>query len=188
MRRRQGAFTLLELLVVMSLLGLVAVGFGYLYANSQQFLAQSVAISATQGEASFALEHIKRQLLRVNWVLVFGTDRIAFRYDPRPFATQTPQVDDDQWDGYRLNGTILNLVRSIALTDDTNGDGVANGGDDPADVPAGGEVIARNITAITFERNNTRRVTVNVTAEQAAAGGGTQKTELTAVIGLKGIF
>ena len=61
--RNAKAFTLVELVVALSLVGVVALSFAYLYVASQRFLVQSLNASNAQGEASFVVEHIKRNML-----------------------------------------------------------------------------------------------------------------------------
>ena len=60
--RGEKGFTLLESVVVLSLLGLVALSFAYLFSTSQRSLVQSTNFASSQTDASFALEHIKRHL------------------------------------------------------------------------------------------------------------------------------
>ena len=61
--RPRGGFTLLEAVVVISLLSIVGLSFAYLLTTSQRFLIQSTDAAANQSDAAFALEHIKRHLM-----------------------------------------------------------------------------------------------------------------------------
>ncbi len=163
-------FTLLEVVVGVALLGLVALGFAFLATNAQRYLIQSMGASASQGEATIALEHIKRHLTVATAVAqppvgdppANQTAFLEFTWQPR--AGQAARTSR-----YELNNNNLRFIPDVA--------------------DAGAfENIARGIQALTFTRNNAGRVTVDATAEQAAADGEIRRMQLQTVISPRGIF
>ena len=162
-------FTLLEVMVAMGLVGVVGLSFAHLYVNSQRYLTQSILVSETQGEASFAMEHIKRQLLNAVALAVPPEGAPPPQTTTLNFTVQRrivipPENINAQ---YQLNGTTLMYFE-------------AGGGFIP---------IARNITAITFTRNSRTQLGVVIIARrQTAPGGDVGQTRLEAVINLRGML
>ena len=151
--------TLLEILIAMTLLGLVLGSFAYLAGAAQRFLVQSVNISASQGEASFALEHIERNLQRATAValpLNVGDSGPTLEFTWQPTLALAPRNSR-----YQLVGTDLRFTADIAV-------GTV-------------EVIARNIAQITFTRVNTGDISIDVQAVRASAGDSRDTTLRTSV-------
>lgn len=163
-------FTLLEVVVGVTLLGLVALGFAFLSTNAQRYLIQSMGASASQGEATIAIEHIKRHLTVATDVLqppvanppANQTLVLEFTWQPR--ANQAVRTSR-----YELNNNNLRFIPNVANA-------------------AVFEVIARGVRNLTFTRNNAGRVTVDVTAEQRAPDGEVRQMQLQTVISPRGIF
>ena len=161
-----GGFTLLELAVVMSLMGVVGLSFAHLYVNSHRYLAQGVLASAAQGEASYAVEHIKRYLLQAVNVT-----------RPLPGATSSELDFRVRWNAmsdppagilaqYRVQNRILEFRQA----------------------PGNWTPVARNITGITFTRVSLVRLKINITAQTMNyPGGDAQTSQLVAEVGLRGM-
>lgn len=164
-KKRSLGLTLVEILIAVSLLGLVAVSFAYLYGVSQRFLVQSVNFSASQGEASFALEHIQRNLQRATAVPLpanVGDAGTTLEFTWQPDIAAAVRTSR-----YQMNGTNLEFVADTA------------GG--------GAEVIARSIAAITFTRATQSTVDIEVRAERTSAGD-TRETILRTAVSPRGLF
>ena len=157
--------TLIEILIAVTLVGVVAVSFAYLYGVAQRFLVQSVNFSSTQGEASFALEHIQRNLQRATAVALpadVGDSGATLEFTWQPDINAAVRTSR-----YQLSGTNLEFVADTA------------GG--------GAEVIARNIAAVTFTRASSSTFNIVVQARQSAAGD-TRETTLRTTVSPRGLF
>ena len=160
-------FTLIELLMAITLVGMVVLSFGALQGIAHSFFFQSAGMANAQGEASYGMLHIKRNLTRANRVILSSPTFIFFRYDHRGIAagTATPaDLNDDEWDYYRLNETTL-LYRN-------NFSGAVPNGEIPA-LPVFGvgvdpneEIIARGVTALAFTQVSPYEVDVDMTVQQ----------------------
>ena len=100
----------MELVIASALLGIVGLSFGFIYTTAQRFLIQSANFTGAQGEASFALEHIKRYLLLATVVTnpaaagaPLNLSGGVFTFTWQPTVTSAATVTSR----YRLNGTNL---------------------------------------------------------------------------------
>lgn len=152
--------TLLELVLGVALIGLVSLSFAFLYGNAQRNLVQSVNAVATQSESSFALEHIKRNLSRATDILI---PAVGANGDTVQFRFQDALAGNAVTAEYTLAGTDLRY--------------------DPDTGTAGTEIIARNITDLSFDRTDRAVVRVTVTSQQ-----GGQADQLQATITARGVF
>ncbi len=163
--RFQRGLTLIELVVVISLLGVVALSFAFLFSSSQRFLAQSMNATSAQGEASYALEHIRRFLFLATDIAVpaEGANGAALQFTWQPTAVggAVATVTSD----YRLNGTRLEFRRTAG---------------DPY------ELIAQGIDAINFNRTARASVEVTLTARRTSAQD-TRRTQLRTTVNPRGI-
>ena len=165
-------FTLLEAIIVVTLLGLVGQTFGYLASLSQRLMIQSMGSSTSQGEAAFALEHIKRYVTLATAITVPAAvggsgDELQFTWQPSSAVGVNPRTSR-----YYVAGTDL-------MFDPDTGVGGAD------------EIIARGIqtgVAITdiFTRAVAGTVSVNVTARKTT-GGNTQEMHLQTNISPRGL-
>ena len=145
--------TLLEILLTTAMVALVGLTFAGIYITSQRFLIQSTIFSSSNSEATFAIEHMKRRIVRANRLYIYlpaagefvGT-KLAIRYDHKTGGAQTPNdVNDDEWDCYSLQGdSTLRYSNNFHGPQPPSG---ANQGRNPPPEPdmSGAEVIARNI-------------------------------------------
>ncbi len=155
-------FTLLEAIIAVGLLGLVGVSFAYLFSMSHRLMIQSMNSSTSQGEAAFALEHIKRHLMVATAVATpvapvppatsASGPELTFRW--RRSAGQLELQSD-----YTLDG--INQLQVVITT--YNADETVNN-------VAPAEIIARGIRAITFTRATSGMISVNVTARKTTGG------------------
>ena len=179
MRRREGytvrregrdlkGFTLLESVIVISLLGLVTLSFGYLFSTAQRFMIQSINFTSTQTDASFALEHIRRHLTTATAITVpaAGASGATLEFTWRPTTAEAARTSR-----YELGGTGNTDLRFIPDTT----------------VAGTFEVIARGIQTITFNRATAGSVAVDVTA-QRSGGGDMRQTRLQTTINPRGLF
>ncbi len=180
-------FSLLEVVLGVTLLGLVALGFAFLATNAQRYLIQSMLVSGSQGEATIALEHIKRHLSAATEIHVPpiapppGSQSVVLEFTWQPRAGQAPRTSQ-----YLLDGGTLWFVPDRALL--PPGPVVPN-----PNRPDLFENIARGIQTLAdrppFTRNPAGRVTVDLTAEQTSADGEEVRRErLQTVISPRGIF
>ncbi len=168
---RAGGFTLLEVLIVVILLGIVGLSFGYLYTTAQRFMIQSLNFTGTQNEASFALEHIKRNLLVATAIAqpTAGNPGTTLEFTYQLTDPANPNgAPLNRTSRYQLTGSTVEFVPNTANA------GVI-------------ELVARNVSAITFERTNATTVRVNVTAQQTS-GGDTRNTRLETTVTPRGVF
>ncbi len=209
MKKCLSGFTLLEVLLAVSLVGLVGLSLMAVTGTSQRYLLQSMSITASQSEAAYALEHMRRHLQLANRIVPYddagnpltGTpltfNRIAFRYDHRSIAggAATPgdvsddptpnNVNDDEWDYYGLDtqNNILYYRRDFIP-------GPFAGPGDPANPGfTGAEVIARGVSppgAGLFTLGGTSQLTIDLVSQQAA-GTENRQTRSTTVIRPRGI-
>lgn len=160
--RFQRGLTLIELVVVISLLGVVALSFAFLCSSSQRFLVQSMNATSTQGEASYALEHIRRFLFLATDIAVpaEGANGAVLQFTWQPTAAGAAVTSD-----YRLTGTNLEYRQT-----------------------AGGayEVIARGIDAINFNRPARSSVEITLTARRTSAQD-TRRIQLRTTVNPRGI-
>lgn len=148
MRARRG-FTLMELLIAMTLIGVVALSFAFLYTAAQRFLIQSINASDAQGECSFAIEHIKRNVLladEITFPAVGQNDTgLTFRI-PRldqPGEPANYWWNEDSRELMYVHGDVAPIVL---------------------------ERVARGITAVDFSRPEEALVIVRITARTASVG------------------
>ena len=172
-----GGFTLMEAMIVVTLLGIVGLSFAALMVMSQRFMSQSVSFSNSQGDASFALEHIKRYVTLATAITVPAAgasgNQLTFRWRPR--AGQLERESD-----YTLNGTDLRVVVTTF-----NNNGTVNN-------VAAPERVARGIQSAGFPNIFTRdtagrTITVNITA-RGTSGGDTRDTRLQTTFSPRGLF
>ena len=158
-------FTLLEAIIVVTLLGLVGLSFAFLSSMSQRFMIQSMNSSVSQGDAAFALEHIKRHVTAATAITMpaEGTSGPQLEFTWQPGVADAARTSRY---AYLANG-------NLRFTPDT-----ANG--------AVLEVIAQGITDLTFDRALAGTVTVTVKA-QKTSGGNTGEMQLQTNISPRGI-
>lgn len=171
-RRGRFGFTLLEVMIVVVLLGIVGLSFGYLYTAAQRFLIQSVNFTGTQNEASIALEHIKRNFLVATAIAqpTAGNPGSTLEFTwqaPDPLNPNGPPLLRTSL--YQLNGSALDYDDNTAVA------GVSDPG------------IARNISALVFTRTNATTVAINLTSQQSS-GGDTRQTRLETTVTPRGVF
>ena len=167
--RRESGFTLVELGVALGLIGVVGLSFAYLYVSAQRQMIQSLNFTSAQGEASFALEHMKRYLTLAKDVTqppnlaapANQTDTLEFTWRPTLSAP-------DQTSRYELSGTDLRFISNIAS-------------------PGTFETIARNIEQVQFTRLSAGMVSLQVTS-QRTSGGDTRQTRLETTVSPRGLF
>lgn len=160
----RAGFSLMELVVGLSLMGLVALSFAFLYGASQRHLIQNMNFVASQGEAGFGLEHVKRHLMLATAV---GTPSIGNTAGQLEFTWQPTIQSAAITSRYTLVNGDLRFTR---------------------DVSAGGfEVVARDIDAVAFERPQKAGVVVDVTARRTA-GGDVRQMNLRTTISPRGIL
>lgn len=126
-RRSDGqGMTLLELVVVLSLIGVVGLAFGFLYTSSQNFLIQSLDATSAQGEASFALEHIRKNLTLATAIATpaVGANGTTLTFTSTPTAgaaavTSTYQLNNNGNLEFRGNaaGAFQVIARDIQVQD-----------------------------------------------------------------------
>ena len=161
----RNGFTLIEILMAVLLIGVVSLSFGALQGIAHTFFFQSVGMANAQGEASYAMLHMKRNISKANRVVIISPTQLSFRYDHRSITagTATPtDMNDDEWDYYRLNGTTLEYMNNFTAGP------VAGGGDVTAIaiVIDGEEVIARGVTALAFTQASPAEVDIDLTVQQ----------------------
>lgn len=166
--KRHG-FTLAELVIAISLLGIVGVSFAYLYTAAQRYMIQSVNFTATQTEASFALEHMKRYLTLAS--------AIVQPPEGNPPANQSAQLEftwrqtiagADQTSRYELQGNELRFIPNVAQ--------------------AGAfETVARSVEQVQFTRVSPGMVRLDVTSSQNS-GGDARQTRLQTIVSPRGLF
>ena len=167
---RRSGFTLLEVTVTALLLGMVGLSFAYLYMAAQRFTIQSLHFTGTQNESSFALEHIKRNLLLATAiaqppnVAAPGNTTTSLQ-----FTWQRNFTAPVQTSCYTLPPNTTDL-----LFYETCGAGTP-------------DVVARNILSATFTRANVSQVDIVVQSQQAS-GGDTQTTRLQTSVSPRGVF
>ena len=159
-------FTLLESVIVMSLLGIVGLSFAYLFTTAQRFMVQSVNLTSSQGDAAFALEHIKRYLSTATAVAQPVTG--AGAGNVLEFTWQPTSLVAARTSRYVLSGTDLRFIP------------------DTADVGTF-EVVSQGITTITFNRATAGTISIDVTA-QRTSGGDTRQMRLQTNISPRGLF
>ena len=156
-------FTLIEAVIVVTLLGIVGLSFAFLSSMSQRFMTQSLNASASQGDAAFALEHIKRKLTAATAVTMPAEGAAGSQLE---FTWQQSVTDPVVTSRYELNGTDLRFIP------DTSGGGF--------------EAVSQGITNILFDRALAGTVTVSVTARKTS-GGDTREMRLQSNISPRGI-
>ena len=140
-------FTLLEAIIVVTLLGVVGLSFAFLSSMSQRMMIQGMDSSTSQGDAAFALEHIKRNLTAATSVGVpaEGASGPALEFDWQPKVADAVRTSR-----YEVVG------EELRFTPDTGGGGF--------------EVVSRGIINILFDRALAGTVSINVTARKTTGG------------------
>ena len=179
--------SLIEILVVISLLGFLGLGFTGIYLAANRYLIQDTATIFSQGDASFATDHIKRKLVQANHLILLGNTKIVFRFDPIFPGTPT-DFSDDQWVGYRLNGNLLEFVPNLGIPGNvtpTEGDLNAAAAESlpvaRGILPPGGEIPAL------FELPAETLLKVDLTV-QKETGGESHKTHLKTRVSPRGVL
>lgn len=82
--------SLIEVVLAAAMVGLVALAFAGIYAASQRYLIQDVNITASQGDASYAIDHMTRHLIQATTVTLDSTStQITFDWNPTPTSALT---------------------------------------------------------------------------------------------------
>lgn len=173
--RHLTGFTLLESIIVISLLGLVGLSFAYLYTTAQRFTIQSVNATSTQTDAAFALEHIKRNLTPATAIVTPATvaPAVGSSGNTLEFTWQMSATTPVRTSRYEVNGTDLRFIPNTAAAGTF-------------------EVIARGIQtggtlSPLFSRATAGTVSIDVTA-QKTAGADTRKMRLQTNVSPRGLF
>ncbi len=163
---RRSGFTLLEMMVTAILLGMVGLSFAYLYMAAQRFTLQSLSFTTTQNEASFALEHIKRNLLLATAI---ATPTVGAQGSTLQFTWQPNFSASAQTSCYTLTGTNLLFYPT------TCGSGTV-------------ETVARNILSVNFNRVNVSRVDIVVQSSRTSGVDTARTTRLQTSVSPRGVF
>ncbi len=156
---------MLESIIVISLLGLVGLSFAYLFSMSQRFMIQSMDSATSQGDAAFALEHIKRHLMvatAVGQPPAGGQDNVLeFTWQPTSvLAARTSRYDVTA-------GGDMRFIPDTSV-------GVF-------------EVVSRGIISLRFLRPTAGTINVEVTARKTT-GGDSRDMRLQTSISPRGLF
>ncbi len=165
MKRRPRGFTLLESVVGISLLALVGLSFAYLLTTSQRFLVQSTNAASSQTDASFAVEHIKRNLTTATNIAqpAAGTSGSTLEFTWQPTAATAVRTSR-----YEVQGTDLRFIP------DTTAAGTF-------------ERIAQGIQTLLFDRSTAGTVVIEVTARRTS-GGDSRDMRIVTAISPRGVF
>ena len=107
--------SLVEVLITAVLIGFLGLSFAAIYVTANRFFIQDSTIVLSQGDASFAVDHIRRKIMVANRLVRLTDAKVAFRYDPNPLTTTPTPPGDYRWAGYRLNGTSLEFVPNLGV-------------------------------------------------------------------------
>ena len=142
-------FTLLEAIIVVTLLGVVGLSFAFLSSMSQRLMIQGMDSSTSQGDAAFALEHIKRNLTAATSVGVpaEGASGPALEFDWQPTVADAVRTSR-----YEVASGELRFIPDFGNS------------------PGAFEVVSRGITNILFDRALAGTVSINVTARKTTGG------------------
>ena len=188
MQRRSG-LTLVEVMLAAALMGIVGFGLVAIIGTAHRFMLQSAGMASTQGEASYAHEHLKRYMALANKIIQYNpsgsppsSSSFAIRYDHRSITggTATPlDSTDDEWDyyGYDSAGKILYYKQNFVPGASAN---PANPGF------SSGQIIARNVTALTFTLTSPDRMDVDITVTKQI-GTQSRSSRVTSTISPRGI-
>ena len=189
--------SLLEILLVVILFGFLVISFTAIYLAANRYLIQDTAAGLAQGDAAFAVDHIKRKLIGANRLVQLADAEIVFRFEPN-FPGTPADFSNDQWAGYRLNGNALEFVPDVNPSTDTNGDGSVDAGDDPIEANLNGAAaesppVARGVLApggsvpALFARPSDTLLKVDLTV-QKSTGGNSRQTRLKSAVSLRGVL
>lgn len=184
--------SLVEILITAVLIGFLGLSFAAIYITANRFLIQDSTIVLSQGDASFAVDHIRRQIMVANRVVKFtGVDaKVAFRYDPVFPGTPT-DFSDDRWAGYRLDGDVLNFVADLGVPGTTDPTDVTGTAESPpvarGVVAPGGTVEGGTAPALfTLEGSSGTLLMIDLTV-QKIAGKETRQTRLKSRVSPRGV-
>ncbi len=160
--------TLLEVVLAAALVGIVGLAFVALYPAANRYLLQSSEFATNQGEAGFAMEHMRRHLLRATGVLnpTVGNSSSSIQF------TWQPTLTSNATSSYQLNpadNTLLEFQSNIG---------------------AAWEPIARHVVGLTFGHPNKAQVKITLQVQQTNLPG--QPTlptpfELNTTVTLRGV-
>ncbi|GEM_PF-2640836 len=178
--RSHNGLTLMEILLATALVSLVGLSFAAIYGSSQHYMIQDIDSSLAQGDASYAMDHMKRHLERATTFNVVTAIRIDFDWWPNGAGAPVPS-------SYRLNGNLLEY--RLDAGEDTNGNGILDPGEDTngngiLDAATPWEVLIQGVTALTFTRVNSFTVTIDMTVKEGKA----QPVQLTANVVPVGMY
>ena len=159
MHRVSRGLTLLEVVLAAALLGIVGLAFVAIYPAAHRYLLQSMEFSTNQGEAGFAMEHIRRHLMKATAVTLpaVGISGGTVQFTWIPALAASPVTSS-----YQLNGQTVEYVEGAASP----------------------EPIARNVTGLTFTRPNNAQVVIQL---QAQSGGNAPATGLETTVTCRGV-
>ena len=166
--RWRSGFTLMEVLIVAVLIGVVGLSFGYLYVTAQRFTMQSMNFTTTQNEASFALEHIKRNVLLATAIArpAVGATTASLEFTWQPSSAVAARTSRYELGG--ANNTDLRFIPDITALGTF-------------------EAVARNVLSVTFTRSNISRLDIAVVS-QSTSGSDTRQTRLQTTVSPRGVF
>lgn len=160
-RRRQSGVSLLELLVATVIVGVISLTVATIYTTANRFMLQDFNSATVQGEASFALQHIKR-FVALATAIDSATLPVGSPGTTALQFTWTPGVGQAALTSrYRLTGTNLEFIRDIGV-------GTV-------------EQLAREVTSIQFKRPLNGSIAVDLTVNVNAVTGARQQRLQTTV-------
>ncbi len=167
MKSNSRGLTLIELLMAAVLLSLVGLSFAALYGTAQRYLIKDTLAASVQGEAAYAMEHMRRHLMLADGVTnpapPFPTappaTTVTFTWTP---ALGVPQVTST----YQLNASDSHLLEYVES--------------------GRTETIARHVSLISFTRTEPSQMSITLTIQQTA-GTATQQVQLDAAVTHRGI-
>jgi hypothetical protein len=171
-------------------MGVVGLGLVAIIGSAHTFMLQSSGMATTQGEASYAHEHLKRYLSLSNQIIQYGaagnppvSTAFAIRYDHRSIsgATATPlNTADDEWDYYGYDA-----ANDILYYDQDFVPGASANPPEPGSF-AGMEVVARGVTALSFTLTSPAQMDVDMTVTKTA-GTSTRTSRIKSSISPRGM-
>ncbi len=178
--------TLIEILITAVLIGFLGLAFAAIFVTAHRYLLQDSTTILSQGDAAYAMDHMKRKIMVANRVVQFTNAKIAFRFDPNFPGTPT-DFSDDQWAGYRLNGNLLEFMPNLGIA------GTATPTEANLDAAAAeAPPVARSVLSpggsvpAIFQLPGSTLLMVDLTVEKVT-GGETRQTHLKTNISPRGV-
>lgn len=167
-RRRQSGVSLLELIIATAIFGIISLTVATIYTTANRYMLQDFNSSNVQGEASFALQHIKKfvQLATVidDATLPVGGASAALEFTWAERVPPNTGALVSHTSRYEIQAGNLVLIL----------DGAAP------------EILARGVTAIAFTRPLTGSIAVDLTVN-VNAGTGNRSQRLQTTVNPRGV-